>query len=140
MRFTPESIRSIRAAGAVSVALLIAIASMWSIKRQPIPQIPEGYIDEITQYEGRFSSLKAYLPSKAAVCYLPARPSRDYFLTRYSIAPILAQFQTEDGMDKILNQADEGAPAASSLETGGDQVLRDFGHGLILLGRKGASQ
>ncbi|HEX6907803.1 MAG TPA: hypothetical protein VF154_14400 [Terriglobales bacterium] len=95
--------------------------------------------DEVTAYEARFAPARQVLPQYGIVCYVPDYTSsdaakKDFFLARYALAPLVVRNVPD--CDPLIGDFPDGAPA-SFLSGGQYLVLRDLGHGVLLLKRNG---
>jgi hypothetical protein len=96
-------------------------------------------LDSITSYENRFTELRRILPSRGVVGYATELPSdkilsdagasAEYYITQYSLAPIIL----DNTKDHSLVVGNFHGP---SITEPGLALVRDFGNGVMLFGRK----
>lgn len=94
--------------------------------------------DQVTAYEARMAPARQVLPHHGIVCYVPDYTSsdpakQDFFLARYALAPLVVRNVPD--CDPLIGDFPEGVPA--SFLSGRYAVLRDLGHGVLLLKRNG---
>jgi hypothetical protein len=98
--------------------------------------------DEVTRYEARFQKLRQTLPSRGVVGYVSdSNPEgfprnreyfRRYYLTQYSLAPLVVVNSTEP--DLLIGDVDSAAHSERVI-TPGFTLVKDFGDGVMLFRR-----
>jgi len=130
--------------------LLLMLFALQSVARVFLPQV--GYLDsilksgyqrndEVTAYEARFDCIRDALPRNVVVGYATSQTIRDdwanfyhnYFLTQYSLAPVLVANSLEQKL--IIGDFPEPQPSPSGPETNGLFMIRDCGSGVALFER-----
>jgi hypothetical protein len=123
-------IRLLAVAGVLAVSLL----SSGELARLALKPTP---MDGDSLYLRRFDDIKKVLPSHGVVCYMPSPQSsfdakKHYFLAQYALAPLIVR--TTADCDPVIGDFPGGlAPASADAQRW--TVLKDFGNGVLLLGR-----
>lgn len=118
-----------------AVALVIFVAGCLLSSARLILEAPHGRApDEVARRSDlRFAEIKAALPTRGVVGYIgaPADPIDSYYLAQYALAPLVVEHSLNHPL--ILGNFPSSSPQLpENLE-----VLRDFGHGVLLLANKG---
>jgi hypothetical protein len=137
--------RGARAKVALTVLVLFAVASGAELAiRSTIQYVHrESDADRVTRYDARYVALRAVLPGHGIIGYVSDAHDgrgftsldgmREYFMTQYSLAPIVVVVGAESG-SVVGNFRDPDALRdAPGLERLG--IVHDFGDGVLLLGR-----
>jgi hypothetical protein len=113
-----------------------ALLSSFRVLKQSPPLSSRPAPDEVSAYEARFTRARQLLPRHGVICYIPDFNSseaakKDFFLARYALAPLVVR--TEPDCDPLIADFPSGLPP--SFPDHRYAVLKDFGHGVLLLTR-----
>ena len=134
---SPLAVR-LRVISAVILLVGAALFSSYRLLKGTSALSQKTGTDEVTAYEARFAPARQVLPQYGMVCYVPDYTSsdvakKDFFLARYALAPLVVRNVPD--CDPLIADFPGGAPA--SFLNGRYAVLRDLGHGVLLLKRNG---
>lgn len=128
----------VRVLSAIVLLMGTALFSSYELLNNSPPLSKGTGADEVTAYEVRMAPLKQFLPKHGVVCYVPDYASsetakKDFFLARYALAPLV--IRNVPDCDPLIGDFPSGIP--TPVGTGSYAVLKDFGHGILLLKRNG---
>ena len=132
-----ESRRTIGILVFILCCLVSAARMSW---RAPLPN-PEAltFQNVAKRSDQRFDELRSLLKSCEVVGYIGesgTSAEADYYLTQYALAPLVVDRSANHPL--VVGNFPTSSPSTSALEN--LQLVRDFGHGVLLYSRKGTGQ
>jgi hypothetical protein len=132
-----DSRRTIGALVFIGCCLVSAARMTW---RAPLPN-PEGltFQNVAKRSDQRFGELKSSLADCGVVGYIGesgTSAEADYYLTQYALAPLVVDRSASHPL--VVGNFPTSSPSVSAL--GNLELIRDFGHGVLLYARKGTRQ
>jgi hypothetical protein len=95
-------------------------------------------VDTLTLYSRRFEELRKSLPAHGTIGYVSDEAGDeatwDYYRTQYALAPLIVEQTTEH--DFVVGNFREGGGAGKIPANSGLILLKDFGNGAVVFGRK----
>lgn len=137
MHGPPDLIENSRIFVYAAVLALCCLLSTGSLLlKAPVP----GHLSDPGQVaqrsDARFATLRAALPRTGVVGYIgESGPVTlgDYYLTEYALTPLVVDYSVEHAI-VVGNFPSETSPKIPA----NLHLIRDFGHGVLLLGNEGA--
>jgi hypothetical protein len=118
--------------------LLICLAVVHNLKLFRQQTHVDHSDDNVAQFDRSLRELRKMLPQKGTVGYIAAKPAGDilddadetrrYYLTQYSLAPLVVTLGTAPS----LVIGDSAGGAISGVQDSGLVLLRNFGNGVML--------
>ena len=129
----------------VAGAAVVAAVALVSNALFLVPQWPallQPPAASVTFFENRFAPLRDALPRDRTVGYvtnLNPNDTRSYYMARYVLSPVRVAWQTP--CDTMIGDfyVQDLRPVKRWAEQQGFDVVREFGDGVMLLRRKGAT-
>lgn len=119
---------------ATAIAVLVFVCGCLLSSVRLVLEAPHGHIPDVVAERSdlRFAEIKAALPTRGVVGYVGAAEDSIgyYYLAQYALAPLVVEHSLNHPL--IVGNFPFSSPQLPShLE-----VLRDFGHGVLLLANK----
>jgi len=136
---TPGKVRTYLALVGILAILILAPVSDWrSLRRWLADRYYAGEVYQVSRYEQRYDAMRPLLPKYGVVGYLSDRmePNEQYRLTVYTLIPLRLELSPDHEI--VVGNFFDPRVGPDLARQHGLVVVRDFGHGLLLLRRKPA--